>query len=493
MCPAAVTQSSSAYHSITIAESTDLVGLQQLNQQRYPFLLQTFSSELSPSDSEQSGFDILFAFPQQTLSLTNNKLKLGDNDAEKFRLNPEQGFLGNLQNWYQLNQSTYSQQTLPDHIPFAGGWFVYLGYELASEVEPKLNLPEDNSNFPGAFATRCPAAVIYDHVRKQTLIVTEPGQEHLVEAIQNDINNSRATTNEIKEAINTFSDSLVNQFQEEPSDRYLESVKKIKDYICDGDVFQVNLSRHWNATLKEGVDQFDLYRALSKTNPSPFAGLVCVPPDIETKFDNESIISSSPERLVSCNDNIVETRPIAGTRPRSSQSQQDQAYAEELMLHPKEIAEHIMLVDLERNDLGRVCVPGSIEVNDLMTRESYARVHHIVSNVTGRIRDDITPIDVLRAVFPGGTITGCPKVRCMEIIAELEQVARGPYTGSMGYINYNGKMDFNILIRTFMLQQDQLSLRTGAGIVYDSDPESELEETRSKAAALLDALGVNQD
>jgi anthranilate synthase component 1 len=170
--------------------------------------------------------------------------------------------------------------------------------------------------------------------------------------------------------------------------------------------------------------------------------------------------------------------------------QADAAYSQELLAHPKERAEHIMLIDLERNDLGRLCVPGTIEVNELMVLESYAHVHHIVSNVRGRLREDISPGDVIRAVFPGGTITGCPKVRCMEIIAELEQQARGAYTGSMGYINRDGSMDLNILIRSMISSGDHLQLRAGAGIVADSNALAELDETRAKARGLLRALGL---
>jgi anthranilate synthase component 1 len=198
-----------------------------------------------------------------------------------------------------------------------------------------------------------------------------------------------------------------------------------------------------------------------------------------------SIISSSPERLVSVKNGIVETRPIAGTRRRDDDQLSDDALARELLEHPKEQAEHIMLIDLERNDLGRVCRPGTIEVNELMVLETWEHVHHIVSNVRGALQKDKTPVDVLRAVFPGGTITGCPKVRCIEILAEMEQQARGAYTGSLGYINKDGSMDFNILIRTMVRNRDDIVFRAGGGIVSDSIAEKELEETRAKAKGLL--------
>ncbi|HIJ48372.1 MAG TPA: aminodeoxychorismate synthase, component I, partial [Gammaproteobacteria bacterium] len=185
------------------------------------------------------------------------------------------------------------------------------------------------------------------------------------------------------------------------------------------------------------------------------------------------------------------TRPIAGTHPRAADTRQDQHLSQQLLAHPKEQAEHIMLIDLERNDLGRVCQPGSIEVDELMVLESYAHVHHIVSSVKGRLKPETTPGAVIRALFPGGTITGCPKVRCMEIIDELETEPREAYTGSFGYLNRDGSMDLNILIRTLMMKDQQVTLRAGAGIVYDSIPEQELAETRSKAKGMLLALGVS--
>jgi anthranilate synthase component 1 len=207
-------------------------------------------------------------------------------------------------------------------------------------------------------------------------------------------------------------------------------------------------------------------------------------------WQGSAVLSSSPERLVQIEGNRVQTRPIAGTRPRAKDASEDRRQVERLLASLKERAEHIMLIDLERNDLGRVCESGSVEVSELMTTESYAHVHHIVSNVTGRLRVDAGPGDVLRAVFPGGTITGCPKVRAMEIIAELEGVGRGPYTGAMGYLCRSGRLDMNILIRSLVCEDGLVTLRAGAGIVADSDPDAELAETRAKARGLLLALGA---
>ncbi len=271
-----------------------------------------------------------------------------------------------------------------------------------------------------------------------------------------------------------------DDIKEEHPKFYIEGINRIKDYIVEGDIFQVNLSRQWSAKANTAFSPSRLYQMLRNANPSPFSGIAA--------FDNHTIISSSPERLVTTRGKTIETRPIAGTRPRSTDEDKDQQLAEELMQNEKETAEHIMLIDLERNDLGRVCQPGSIEVNELMVRETYQHVHHIVSNVRGEIRNNITPGDIIRAVFPGGTITGCPKVRCMEIIHELENTARGAYTGSMGYVNDNGDMDLNILIRTLITDNQSVTFRAGGGIVADSNAGREVEETRSKAKGLLRAL-----
>ncbi len=256
---------------------------------------------------------------------------------------------------------------------------------------------------------------------------------------------------------------------------------RIHDYLRAGDVFQVNLSRAWRAEFDRAPDPAAVYEQLRKANPAPFAGLL--------RHGDAALLSSSPERLVSVRGRRAETRPIAGTRPRFP-GDDEAARIRDLVGNPKERAEHVMLIDLERNDLGRVCKPGSVRVDELMTVESYAHVHHIVSNVGGQLRDGVTPGDVIRAVFPGGTITGAPKVRCMEIIAELEGEGRGPYTGALGYLNRDGDLDLNILIRSAWLQGRELQFRTGAGIVVDSDAAHELDETRAKARGLLRALGA---
>lgn len=441
----------------------DLLSVHRQSPQDFPFLLESVAK-----NDKIGRYDILFAFPQATLWCDSNGKICSDNISFN-----EQTISEAFSSWFQQ-----TQQAVESALPFSGGWFVYLAYEFAGQVEPTLNLPRDDANLlPIAYFSRVPAAIIVDHQLQKTFIVTETKYQHLMERLEQTIAESH---------VKSSADSIEVDIIEENPEQYISGVNAIKRYILDGDVFQVNLSRLWQAHLRQSTSAAAVYQRLRIANPAPFAGLALI--------HDSAVISSSPERLVCVKNGIVETRPIAGTRPRvhSDDMQQDNQtnlkLQEELIAHPKERAEHVMLIDLERNDLGRVCLPGTIEVNELMGLESYEHVHHIVSNIRGHLKPNIDPMSVLKAVFPGGTITGCPKVRCMEIIAELENSPRMAYTGSMGYINRNGSLDLNILIRTIIHHKDQLLIRAGAGIVADSDPENELQETRHKAKGMLNAL-----
>ncbi len=439
--------------------AVDLLALHRSQPARYPHLLQS---------TAHGRYDILFACPGDSLEL-DAAGRLEGPHAQSGKGD----FLDSLDCWWQ----SAGEGVHDGSLPFSGGWFVYLGYELAGQIEPRLQLPAANATLPVAMATRFATAVIHDHKSGHTLIAGEPGQDTALAQIERDVEQLPETP------VATMQRIAIENISEDAPQRFLDAVARIHDYIVEGDVFQVNLSRAWRVTLQQPVATDVLFSNLRIHNPSPFSGLATM--------GDAVIISSSPERLVSVHDGMVETRPIAGTRPRGNASDTDLAYSRELLSHPKERAEHIMLIDLERNDLGRICVPGTIEVNELMGLESYAHVHHIVSNVRGQLREDIPPGQVLRAVFPGGTITGCPKVRCMEIIAELEQQPRGAYTGSMGYLNRDGSMDMNILIRTMVSTGRKLELCAGAGIVADSVAQAELDETRAKARGLLRALGLD--
>ncbi|GAB3728177.1 aminodeoxychorismate synthase component I [Silanimonas algicola] len=366
-------------------------------------------------------------------------------------------------------------------LPFRGGWALYLGYELAAQVEPTLHLPAFRGGLPVAAAVFCPAAVIRDRESGRCLAVALPGHEAWLARIVNVVAEAEAVAGVTNaEGVTREGDTRPRALVEEADQRFLDGVARVHEYLRAGDVFQVNLSRGWRASFEASPDPVALYAALRQANPAPFAGLCSLP--------GGSVASSSPERLVSIRGRRIETRPIAGTRPRFA-GDDDAARIAELVGHPKERAEHVMLIDLERNDLGRVCAPGTVRVDELMTVESYAHVHHIVSNVSGELRAGVTAGQAIAAVFPGGTITGCPKVRCMQIIAELEGEGRGPYTGAMGYLDAGGDMDLNILIRTLWTDGCEVAFRAGAGIVVDSRADKELMETRAKARGLLRALG----
>ena len=442
-----------SFSKAEIPFDTDLLNCHTFNPQRYPFLLE--SHHLNDTNT---GFDILFAFPGEKI--------------ESYELDDPSFFTTFDQRFHDLKKSL--TKTIDNSFPFTGGWFVFLSYELIAAIESRLSTIKTSGSLPVASAVRIPVAIIKKHQDKTCWIVCETGQEALIDKVWSDLqrlDNSYETTR--PEVL----------LEEDDPALFINGVEKIKSYLIEGDIFQVNLSRQWQGQLLNKTNYLDIYRALRQYNPSPFAGLA--------RFGDSVICSSSPERLVSCTDHIVQMRPIAGTRPRNDDDFVDKKLADELLENSKENAEHIMLIDLIRNDLGRVCQTGSVHVDEHMSLESYAAVHHIVSNVRGELLADVSPTDIIKAVFPGGTITGCPKIRCMEIIDELENTSRGAYTGSMGYINKNGDLDLNILIRTLTISGEQISFRTGAGIVADSTAENELQETRHKAKAILNALNIH--
>lgn len=437
----------------------------------YPGILESGSREhlggSSPASrsAEDSRYDILPIANGEFLSL-DSRAGLAGRTAEGSR-----GFLDALEHWCANLPVTRPESALDQPaLPFRGGWLVYLGYEIAAEVEPLLRLPPSDDRF-AALALRAPAAWIRDRRTGQGWLIAEAGQEHLIDRFKSHTSTAQSLPPQIP---------MHFDLAEEDPALFELRVRKSLDYIAAGEIYQANLSRGWRAHGAGPVDPIAVYRRLRSSNPGPFSALL--------RFRDFAVMSSSPERLVMSDGQRVSSRPIAGTRPRGADAQADAAMIRQLLDNEKERAEHVMLIDLERNDLGRVCIGGSVEVDEFMAVETYAHVHHIVSNVTGILRPGTGIIEILRAVFPGGTITGCPKFRCMQIIAELEGRGRGAYTGSLGYINRDGSADFNILIRTMSLNGDDLNFRAGAGIVADSVADRELAETRAKAEGLLRAL-----
>ncbi len=358
-------------------------------------------------------------------------------------------------------------------LPFTGGWLCALAYELGGAFEPSVGLADD-ADYPLAWLARIPAAILFERSSGRCLLVAEHDYRALLDELVHDLAQLPFCVPALPG---------MRELHEDDPAAFLAGVAQIQNYIRAGDVFQVNLSRGWQAGFDTPVAPAALFAQLMSRNPAPFSALL--------QMDDWAIVSSSPERLVRLGtDRRLETRPIAGTHPRSEDAAEDAALRARLQAHPKERAEHIMLVDLERNDLGRVCETGTVKVDAMMEIASYRHVHHIESSVSGILRKGMRVFDALRAVFPGGTITGCPKLRTMQIIHELEQTPRRSYTGSVGYINRDGSFDFNILIRSFLLRGRELSFRAGAGIVADSDAARELDETRAKARGLLCTLGM---
>jgi anthranilate synthase component I len=452
---AARSRSPSAPFIAELPDPGDLLALHRVAPARYPFLL-----ESAASGTAQGRCDLLLGFSQAALVLdATGRLHGPGADGQH-------DFLEALDRWWRRERAEPGAAW-----PLAGGgWFLYLGYELAGQVEPVLRLDAPRG-LPIAFAVRAGAIVRRDRASGRCNVMARDA------AMGRSIETDLALAARLPAVVWP---GLRVPVMEEAAERFLHAVRRARDYIIAGDIFQANLSREWRAAPLPGSDPAALYARLRATNPGPFAGLA--------RWQDRAVLSSSPERLLSVHQGRVETRPIAGTRPRGQNPADDSALEEELFAHPKERAEHVMLIDLERNDLGRICRPGSIEVNEMMVLESYAHVHHIVSNVRGELADGVGPGEAIRAVFPGGTITGCPKVRCMEIIQELEAGPRSAYTGSMGWLATDGDLDLNILIRSMEMAPDEISFRAGAGIVYDSVPEAELAETRAKAKGLLLAL-----
>ncbi len=367
------------------------------------------------------------------------------------------------------------------HLPFTGGWLGWLGYDLAWEIEQLPTQNPDPLPFPVAFWYEPETFALLDHAQQILwLAATHPQQLDAMEAAL-----ARASDPAEEEAI-AFTGGLTLASSQQA---YEAAVRQAKAYIQAGDIFQTNLSLRFST--QTAAHSWGIYRRLQTINPSPFASYWHTPWG--------AVISCSPERLVSLRDTLAETRPIAGTRSRGQTSAQDATLEQELRNNRKEQAEHIMLVDLERNDLGRVCTWGSVQVDELMTIEPYSHVMHLVSNVVGTLAPDYTAVDLIRAVFPGGTITGCPKVRCMEIIEALEPFRRNLFYGSCGYLDQRGHLDLNILIRTLLWTPGDRDRphtvwgQVGAGIVADSEPTQEWHESLQKAKAQLLAVGVNLD
>lgn len=389
--------------------------------------------------------------------------------------------LQNLIKKYQYKK----RKNLP---PFPGGIAGYFSYDLGWYLEKLPSYAIDDIGFPDCCLGFYDWTVVIDHLARKTYIVStglpveeenareKKAYQRLKEIKQIFKGQSRLHCTSL-EGDFTAKGSFTSNFTKE---NYQKAIMKAKEYIAAGDIYQVNLTQRLHAEIK--VPPLTLYERLRKINPAPFASFL--------NFPSGKVVSSSPERFLKIKNKRVETRPIKGTRPRGKTPEEDSRLKKELLNSEKDKAELLMIVDLERNDLSKVCRKGSIKVPELFCLETYATVYHLVSTVEGALPADKDVIDVLKASFPGGSITGCPKIRAMEIIEELEPTKRSVYTGSIGYIGFDGNSDLNIVIRTFLLKDNNAYFQVGGGIVADSDPESEYQETLDKARALVDALGI---
>ncbi|MDQ6631173.1 MAG: anthranilate synthase component I [Verrucomicrobiota bacterium] len=390
----------------------------------------------------------------------------------------------------ELVMKRYRAISLPSLPRFTGGAVGFIGYEFIHDVEPVVpRPPQDELKTPTMCFLIADELLIFDRVAQTITILvnavldekTKPEEayaeaveeiERLVSLLEQPSEQAAVTVpKEIPEA--PFESNVSKE-------KFFANVLKAKEYILSGDIIQVVGSQRFSTLVKAAP--LDIYRAARNINPSPYMFLL--------ELDGFSLVGASPEIHVRCEDHKVEIRPIAGTRRRGKTEAEDQAMEKELLADPKERAEHVMLVDLARNDLGRVCDFGSVEVKDLMIIERYSHVMHIVSQVEGKLSHDKTPYDLMRATFPAGTLSGAPKIRAMQIISELEQTARGPYGGCVGYFSFNGNLDCCITIRTALIKDGKAFVQAGGGWVNDSTPEAEFQETVNKSKAMLKAVAL---
>lgn len=380
---------------------------------------------------------------------------------------------------------SYSLAAVPE-LPFAGGAVGYLSYDLCHFVERLPQKAVDDLKLPETYLAFYDAVIAFDHLEGKVYVASSGLPETEEEKRQL---RAKERLKELKSLIEKGKKAAGSHSADMPETElkanftkkgYLKAVADAREYILAGDIFQVNLSQRFEASLE--VPPYELFCRLRQINPAPFAAYL--------GFEDMAVVSASPERFLRVRGDEVQTRPIKGTRRRGVNAAEDAILAEELLASEKDRAENVMIVDLERNDLGRVCRYGSVKVTELAELETFPTVFHLTSTVEGRLRPGMGRIDLLKATFPGGSITGAPKVRAMEIIDELEPTRRSVYTGAIGYLGFGGEMDLNIVIRTFIIKEGKAYFQVGGGIVYDSEPEAEYRETLHKAKALIQALGL---
>jgi para-aminobenzoate synthetase component 1 len=433
--------------------------------------------------------------PFLVLKSRGNVITIDDRQGHEIRQGSPFRVLRELLETYALEPSSYP-------TPLTGGAVGYFSYDLCHFIEQLPSQAVDDLRLPECCLALYDLVLTFDHLENRAYLASSgfPEQDEdkrsrraaaQIQEFQENLRGLQSASSlpdsssviPAKAAIQPMPHTPLLLRSNFTKQDYLNSIETAREYIAAGDIFQVNLSQRFETDLS--VPPYELYRRLRAINPAPFAAYL--------NFDEVTVVSASPERFLKVSADHVETRPMKGTRPRGGSPIEDERLARELQASIKDRAENVMIVDLERNDLGRVCRFGSVKVRELWTLEKYATVWQLTSNVEGRLQEGKDRIHLLESCFPGGSITGAPKVRSMEIIDELEPTRRSVYTGSLGYLSFSGEMDLNIVIRTILAKGDKAYLQVGGAITYDSSPRSEYEETMHKARALFQALGLSAE
>lgn len=460
---------------------TPVAALQALDDGRYAFLLE------SVEGGERWGrYSFVGSAPREVWSVRGSQVRVESAEGERTETldDPLAALMERV--------GAHRPAAPPGFPPFYGGAVGTIGYDMVRHMERLPTLTAPGPDMPDAVLMMTDAVVVFDNLRQTVRVVATA---HVPEGTDLDAAFDRAcaTVDATIERLLTAPggrlvapDVVAAAADEEvrstfTREGFCAAVERARGYVEAGDVIQVVLSQRFTADRGD-LDPFDVYRVLRTVNPSPYMFFL--------RLGEDAVAGSSPEVLVRLRGGVMELRPIAGTRPRGATPEEDARMEADLRADPKEVAEHVMLVDLGRNDVGRVSVPGSVTLDERMVIERYSHVMHLVSHVSGRVRDDVGPAEVIRAAFPAGTLSGAPKVRAMEIIEELEPSRRGVYGGAIGAIGWSGDLDLSIAIRTLVATGDELHVQAGAGIVWDSDPVTEYEETRSKARAVLRAVAA---
>jgi para-aminobenzoate synthetase component 1 len=419
----------------------------------------------SQKDKKRLGkYSFLGVNPFLIFKVKNNKIILEDkNEIKEYYSDNPFLYLKEIMKKYKIKNDT--------DLPFIGGAMGFISYDSNKYIEKIESKAIDDIEIYDIYLPFYDSVLIYDHNTEELYLSSQNEKKH--NEIKEIVFNSKKYIPQEKNKLADI-DIEFNMSKE----YYLNVIERIKDYIYQGDVYQINFTQRIKTELIKSPEE--LFLDLRKINPAPFAAYI--------NTGDFQIVSSSPERLIKLKDNIVETRPIKGTRPRTGDKEVDGKNKKELINSTKDKAELLMIVDLERNDLSKVCIPGSVKVPELFVLEEYATVYHLVSTVIGKLKENKDAIDLIMATFPGGSITGAPKIRAMEIIEELEPNKRGLYTGSIGYIGFDNSMDLNIVIRTIFCKDKKAYANFGGGIVWDSNPEDEYEESLSKGKALIEGL-----